>query len=233
MKKIIIGLVLSLSTSLMANGTTAQTQDGVKNYNTEHVEQFFYKKGMVDGTKLGYKQGYAEALEFAKKQLRLYAQKIKAYESGKYLKEHEGKITNPEIYQIKNGNEIKVIVRGCRIEKQLTPDEIINLPHYPIDGVGNPSFSYTNMDESNAPLFGESIPTDSADIIARDGNGFYGDRGSNPYLNDGSYYYLENSQAMRKQLSVLNYTYAIEDNKIKVIFSNENEKKSFMEKMGY
>jgi hypothetical protein len=224
-----------LLSGLLAGTAFAVDEESIKNYNTEHLNQFYYTKGFKEGVENGYKEGYKEALEFSKKQLRLYKDKIKALESGKYLKEHSGKITNPEIYQVKNGDTIKVIVRGCRIEKQLTPDEIIDLPHYPIDANCNNKFEYHNVEGENKPIFNSDLKgvTNSVDVMGRDGNGFYSDRASNPYTNENSYYYLENTSTLRKQLDVLNYTYAIEDNKIKVIFGNENERKSFLENMGY
>ena len=209
--------------------TLLYAADGVKEYDTEHIKQFYFNKGLREGAEKAYASGYKDGLLFAKKQMRLWATKIKANESGKYLKK---KITNPEIYQIKKGNEIKIIVRGCRIEKPLTPDEIIDLPHYPIDANGNSSFSYYNIDESaKSPLSQDTI-VNSADVMGRDGNGFYSNRPSQPYLNNSSYFYLNNSRAMRKKLDVLNYTYAIEDNKIKVIFSSEEEKDTFLNKLG-
>lgn len=216
-----------------AVGLLAQETD-VKNYNTEHIQQFYYKKGLRDGAEKGYKNGYRDALRASKKQLRLWATKIMALESGKYLKEYAGKITNPEIYQIKNGNEIKVVVKGCKIEKPLTPDEIIDLPQYPIDANGNYKFKYYNIDETaSSPLEDGNNITNSADVVGRDGNGFYSNRPSSPYANKASYYYLPNSRSMRKKLDVLNYSYAIEDNKIKVIFNSEKEKNSFLNKADF
>lgn len=214
--------------------SVAVADEEVKQYNTEHLEQFFYTKGLRDGIEKGYKQGYEEALAFAKKQMRLYSDKIKALEAGKYLKEYGGKITNPEVYQVKNGNSVNVIVRGCRIEKQLSPDEIIDLPHYPIDANCNNTFKYHNVEGDTNPIFNTNVNTgNSADVLSRDGNGFYSQRSSNPYSNNNSYYYLDNTSTLRNQLDILNYTYTIEDNKIKVIFSNENERSTFLKNMGY
>lgn len=226
MYKILLALSLATISSIASDKE-------IKTYNSEHLEQFFYKKGLRDGAEKGYKDGYRDAIRFAKKQLRLWGTKIRSLESGKYLKEYEGKITNPEIYQIKSGNEIKVIVRGCRIEKQLTPDEIIDLPIYPIDANGNYRFKYYNIDETARSPFDDTIHTNSADVIGRDGNGFYSNRPTNPYTNNASYYYLDNNRAIRKKLDILNYTYAIENNRLKVIFSSEDEKNKFLEKMGY
>ena len=203
----------------------------VKEYNTEHIEQFQYQQGFKDGARKAYKEGYRDALRFAKKQLRLWAKTIKAYEAGKYLKEYDKKITNPAIYQSKQGNTVKVIVRGCRIERQLSPDEILELPMYPIDTTGNGKFDYTNMDASDVNIFDKDTFTNSGDIVARDGDGFYSSRPTNPFTNNASFLYFPNTEQNRKKLTVLNYNYTIEDNKIKVIFRSKEERQFFIQKL--
>lgn len=211
---------------------TALLADEPKQYNTEHIEQFEYNRGFKQGIERGYKSGYADAIVFAKKQLRLYAKKIKALEAGKYLKEYDKKITNPAIYQTKQGNNINIIVRGCRIEKPLTPDEILELPLYPIDTSTNGQFSYSNADESNVNIF-DNTRSDSSDVLIRDGNGFFGSRPKSSFVNTDSFFYIENSAKNRKHLNTLNYSYAIENNRIKIVFKNSVEREAFIKNMGY
>lgn len=197
-----------------------------KSFDASGLLDMYYKKGLEQGAKDGYQKGYEDALELAKKRLRLYADKIKANESGKYLKEYGGKITNPEIYQLRDGNSINVIVKGCKIEKQLTPDEIIDLELFPIDG-DDMKFKYYNMTNNNVALFNEQNPansiTNSMDIFENDNDGFFKER---PSLNNSNkkYLYLPNSSNLRTKLSNLNYTYTIENNKIKLIYGSEREK---------
>lgn len=200
-----------------------------KAYDASGMLDMYYKKGLEVGAKNGYEKGYKDGLELAKKRLRLYSDKIKANESGKYLKEYGGKITNPEIYQIKDGNSINVIVKGCKIEKQLTPDEIIDLELFPIDG-DDMKFKYYNMTKDNISLFDEQNPTsfsggvtNSVDVFENDNMGYMRDR---PSLSNSNtkYVYLPNSNNLRTKLTNLNYTYSIENDRIKVIYGSEREK---------
>jgi len=202
-----------------------------KSYDASGMLDMYYKKGLEAGAKSGYKKGFTDGLELAKKRVRLYADKIKANESGKYLKEYGGKVTNPEIYQIRDGNSINVVVKGCKIEKQLTPDEIIDLELYPIDG-DEMKFKYYNMNKDNVALFDEQNPTsmnssggvtNSVDVFENDNMGYMRDR---PSLNNSNtkYIYLPNSNNLRTKLTNLNYTYTIENDKIKVIYGSEREK---------
>ena len=191
-------LLVLISTFLLS--TTSYSND--KSFDASGMLDMYYKKGLEAGAKSGYEKGYKDALELAKKRLRLYSDKVKANESGKYLKEYGGKITNPEIYQIRDGNSINVIVKGCKIEKQLTPDEIIDLELFPIDG-DDMKFKYYNMQKDNISLFDEQNPTsfggnvtNSVDVFDNDNMGYMKDR---PSLNNSNtkYIYLPNSNNLR------------------------------------
>ncbi len=224
-KKIIVLGAIVTATIVMA-------QEEPKQYNTEHIEQFEYKRGLKAGLEQGYKKGYKDALEFAKRQLRLYSKTIKAYEAGKYLKQYDKKISDPAVYQENQGGSVRVIVRGCRIVKPLTPDDIIELPMYPVDANGVAKFNFYNVDgTSNKNIFDNGTFTDSSDIVARDGNGFYASRPLDPYTNNASYIFLRNTASTRNQLSLLNREYTVEDNKIKVVFRNQEDRNNFMKRM--
>ncbi len=223
-KNILFGLLFSI-----VFATISFSND--KAYDSSGMLDMYYKKGLESGAKNGYDKGYKDGIELAKKRLRLYSDKIKANESGKYLKEYGGKITNPEIYQIKDGNSINVIVKGCKIEKQLTPDEIIDLELFPIDG-DDMKFKYYNMNKDNIALFDEQNPTsyggssgvtNSVDVFENDNMGYMKNR---PSLNNSNtkYMYLPNSNNLRTKLTNLNYTYSIENDRIKVIYGSEREK---------
>jgi len=94
-------------------------------------DKFFYDKGFSDGKKEGLRLGYDKAKKEILKKLKKRITAIKAMEAGKYLsKKH--KITAPEIYQVKKADgTLAVKVRGCRLEGELTPEEIIQLPSAP------------------------------------------------------------------------------------------------------
>jgi hypothetical protein len=224
MKKIKLSVLVILAV------TTLSAE--VKQYSTEHIEQFEYNRGLKHGMEKGYKTGYKDALEFAKRQLRLYGKTIQALEAGKYLKEYDKKITNPAIYQENQGGSVRVIVRGCRIAKPLTPDDIIELPIFPVDASGSSQFKFFNMDAtSNSNIFDSGTYTNSSDVVARDGNGFYSSRPLDPYTNNASFMYLGNTQSNRKQLELLNRAYTIEDNKIKITFKYKQDRENFIERI--
>ena len=214
-----------LLTALTLTAVTAFAGNDVKHYNTDNIEQFQYQKGLREGIERGYKEGYRDALEFAKKQLRLYKKKIEALEAGKYLKEYSGKITNPEVYQLKNGDSVKVIVRGCRIEKPLSPDEIIDLPI--LYGITDTTLK-THYE--NKPYNSSTFHTDTSDIVGRDGNGFYSNRPLDPYTDHASYIYIRNTSRNRAKLELLNRDFTVEDNRLKIKFYNEKDRKDFLKR---
>jgi len=215
--------------TLIITSSALYSQEQVRHYSTENIEQFQFSRGLKEGLEKGYKQGYRDALEFSKRQLRLYRKQIEAMEAGKYLKEYDRKITNPAIYQVREGNTVKVLVRGCKIARPLTPDEIIELPMYPVDAQGSSKFKYYNMDETgNSNIFDKTTFTNSSDIVARDGNGFYSTRPQDPYANNATYLYISNTQANRKKLELLNRDYTIEDGRIKITFNTQEDKSHFI-----
>jgi len=220
--------------TLIIASSALYSQDEVKQYSTENIEQFQFNRGLKEGLEKGYKQGYKDALEFAKRQLRLYRKQIEAMEAGKYLKEYDKKITDPAIYQVREGNTIKVLVRGCKIARPLTPDEIIELPMYPVDAHGSSKFKFYNMDATgNSNIFDDTTFTNSSDIVARDGNGFYSTRPQDPYTNNATYLYIKNTQANRKKLEILNRNYTIEDGRIKVTFNTKEDRRDFINRFRY
>lgn len=209
----------------------AENNPKINSYDIQPLLEMHYKKGLKDGAEKAYKEGYINGLEFSKKRLRLYSQKIKAYESGKYLKEYAGKISNPEIYQTKVNDGVKVIVNGCKIEKELTPDEIIDLVHFPMDANEKDKISYESENNLYMPIFDNYGVTNSVDIISRDKDGFNESRPSSPFEQKPSYLHLPNNRHTINKLNSLNYTYAIDGDNIKVIFSSEREKEALIQKL--
>jgi len=92
------------------------------------ADTFFYNKGFSDGKAEGMRLGYAKAKKEIMKKLKSRLRTIKAMEAGKYLsKKH--KITAPQIYQVRNSDgSLSVQVKGCRLEGELTTEEIVLLP---------------------------------------------------------------------------------------------------------
>lgn len=94
----------------------------------KELESFFYNKGYNDGLRDGVKKGAKKAFEKATRTMGKYEKKIKAMEMGKYLFKKQ-KITPPRLYQVQKADgSISVVVKGCKLEKQLSPNEILMLP---------------------------------------------------------------------------------------------------------
>jgi hypothetical protein len=110
-------------------------------YANPDADQFFYDKGFADGKKEGLRMGYAKAKKEMMKKLKRRVSSIKAMEAGKYLS-RKHKITAPEIYQIRNPDgTLSIKVKGCRLEKELTLEEIVRLPNSPEGAWDNEAIS--------------------------------------------------------------------------------------------
>lgn len=214
----------------------------VKKFDTQYLEEFNYTRGYKAGAKDGYALGYKQAIEFAERQLRLYKTKIEAYENGKYLKNYEGIITAPAVYQKVTKNGVQIIVEGCKISKPLTPDEILTSPIYPIDatrvrhfdarGAGTATLaSFPNMGSGSTPLYqpNNSSGANSFNVLnSSGGNGYFSQRPSS-HISKLSYYYLPNTKRVRQELDSGNYTYTISQGRVKIIFQSKAEKNKFLE----
>lgn len=194
--------------------------------NLEDIESFFYEKGLKDGIKKGYRQGYSEALGYAKSKLNRYSSKIRAIEYGKYLND---RISSPEVYQVKDkfGN-IKVIVKGCKFEKPLRADEIISLPIFPSDICSDRVISRVNYSNQLSGLQYSNDISNSANVIKRDDKLFSGRLKDTTSDNSRVFYYIPNQRFFRNKLSQLNMIYTIENDKIKVIFQDQQERDEFI-----
>lgn len=218
----LIFLVLMIS-SLNANSQIDST-------NISPMLEEYYKKGLKIGAEKAYKEGYIKGLMYADKKIRLWATKMKGNESGKYLKEYAGKIGSPNLYQTKHssGEGVSVVVKGCVIEKQLTPDEIIDLTPYPIDAIGNEKIDYINAPNASKEV-GHDISNSVADLS--NVSSFEESRPNNPYSSKKSYLYLPKNKSIANKLNDLNYAYAVENNSIKVVFNSEREKNILANKL--
>ncbi|HHO42405.1 MAG TPA: hypothetical protein ENN12_03495 [Epsilonproteobacteria bacterium] len=108
--------------------TPISANPAIEKVDEEGKETFFYNKGFRNGYKEGEKEGYKKGLAKAEAAISQYKKKIEALESGKYLTKRH-KVTPPRVYQQKNEDgTVSVVVKGCSIEKQLTPEEILMLP---------------------------------------------------------------------------------------------------------
>lgn len=229
MKKVFFYILGTLSITTV-NLQAEEISTKINTYDISPMLETYYKKGLADGSEKAYKEGFKSALLHAKKRLRLWENEISNFEKNKYLLEYDGKITNPEIYQSKfnMGEGVNVIVDGCKIEKQLTPDDIIDSKFFTHKLEKD---NYYNITSNTTDIFNNSV-TNGVDIISRDKNGFNEDRPSSPFGTNKAYLYLAKNKTVLEKLNVLNYAFAIENNRIKIILSSEKEKQQLLKKLG-
>lgn len=222
---------LILSGALVAGlcASDVEKNTDLNTMNLEQIESFFYEKGFKEGIASGYKTGYSDALNYAQARLLKYKDKIEAIEYGKYLTQ-KGKISAPELYQVydESGN-VEISVMGCRIERPLSPDEIISLPtlaqqHYYNQNMRS-SMEYGGM--KGKPIENGQLPNNSVDISLRDQSLFSGEMKTPDKDKAVYYYYIENNNFYRNKLDKMNYIYSVKGDKIKVIFPTRDEMEAF------
>jgi len=180
---------------------------------------YYYNKGYSEGKIVGYRKGFEAGKKEALKQLKRRLNEIKAMEAGKYLvKEH--KITAPKLYQVKQEDgSIKVVVKGCQLEKELTPEEIMMLPKVN-NIVGSDALSYSTKNDKKAISDSVYLPgVDTKSEIPH----------SPDEANRVTYLYLPNTEYYKKLLDSAGKPYAISyDGKIKVLFESNRDKNIFV-----
>lgn len=218
-----VSLILAGSLALHA-GT--ELKNDLSKMDLEDSQHFFYEKGYKDGVKEGYDKGYADALAYAKQRLRRYAKKIEAIENGKYLV-GIGKISPPEVYQVQDGDSIKVNIMGCRIEKPLSPDEIIGLPSAPEGSSVMTSGSGSDKPDVRTAEEDEVFKTNAVSITAHDRSIFSGNAHGIAADKGQHYYFVPNNRYYRQKLDQMGYVYAVKNSKLKVLFPSKRDMDDF------
>ena len=216
-------IVLILALTLGAHSLYAKKAD---------ADKFFYDKGFADGKKEGMRLGYEKAKKEILSKLKGRLNAIKAMEAGKYLsKKH--KITAPQIYQVKKPDgSLSVLVKGCRLEGELTPEEIVLLP--------KAENAYAGVSGANAEsLLPSTVETDRDTAGVSDGvfmPGVDTNRYDKPQLASSMtntvYKYLPNTEFYTKLLRSSGFPYTISNGgtNLKVRFSSEKEALTFMKR---
>lgn len=124
-------LLFSISLSFSSEDYIANSSRSIsETINEKTKEKAFYNKGFDDGFSNGEEIGYAKAVAANEKSIERYKNYIMSLEAGKYLSK-KGKITPPRIYQeSRSDGSISVTVRGCNIEGELSPEDILSFPSY-------------------------------------------------------------------------------------------------------
>jgi len=216
-------IVLIVALSLGTNSLYAKKAD---------ADKFFYDKGFTDGKKEGMRLGYEKAKKEVLAKLKGRLKAIKAMEAGKYLsKKH--KITAPQIYQVKKPDgSMSVLVKGCRLEGELTPEEIVLLPkaedaYAGLSGANAGSLLPSTVD----PVQGTAGVSDGVFMPGVDAN-----RYDKPQLASSMtstvYKYLPNTEFYTKLLRSSGFPYTISNGgtNLKVRFSSEREAIIFLKR---
>jgi len=191
----------------------------------QNKEKFFYNKGVTDGFAEGKRVGYEEAMKDAKASLDKYSNYIKSLESGKYLSQ-KGKITPPRIYQEKRADgSISVVVRGCNIEGELSPKDILMFPV-------TDSHSESDASSIGSPSGKPVMPSDSVYLAGVDYS-----KKSKP--TDGmsakktTFKTFVDNEFYRKLFRGAGLAFSIQPNsKIRVMFSSNDEADRFVNRHG-
>lgn len=215
------------ATLLIALAANLASADSTKLNTTKEIESFFYTKGYNDAKNKFYEKGYRDALKFAEKKLEEYRAKIKALEQGKYLLSKD-KITYPEVYQTTDSKgNIKVVIGGCKIEKPLTPSDIVKLPV--IDERVCGDYNALHGDEVHYVDSGK----DSENEPSVSNSVFLSERPSVDLPKKTSdetkieYRYFPNTQFYRNLLEKAGVIYSIYGDKLKALFDSREEARRF------
>lgn len=182
--------------------------------------EFYFEKGYKQGKSVGYKKGFEAGKKYFLKQLKKRMASIRAMEAGKYLIK-QYKITAPKVFQKKlRDGSIKVVVEGCKLEKELTPEEIMTLPTMPNDYKSSNTYEYNPNTNQKAVSNSVYLPgVDSNEEIPH----------GTEEVNNATYLVLPNTTYYKKLLDKEGKPYAIDNNgKIKVLFENNREKQLFI-----
>jgi len=196
------------------------------------ADKFFYDKGFTDGKVEGMRLGYEKAKKEVLGKLKSRLKAIKAMEAGKYLS-RKHKITAPQIYQVKKPDgSLSVLVKGCRLEGELTPEEIVLLPKA-TSQYGGEGDSIANAD-SLLPSTVSPAPHSKGVSNGVFVPGVDASRYDKPQLASSMistvYKYLPNTEFYTKLLRTSGFPYTISNGgtNLKVRFSSENEAITFL-----
>lgn len=233
-KKIGLGLmcVSVLSVNSFANKQTdyAHSSRSVsEKVDTNNKEKFFYNKGLSDGYEEGKKVGYQLAMRDARKAIKKYKRRIKALEAGKYLSK-KGKITPPRVYQKKRADgTIAVVVKGCSVEGELNPNDILSFPTYTGEDTGANAGSYVSSSTTSS---GSSSLSDSVELAGIDY--VQHRKPSSPLdIKKATFRVFEDTQFNRELFRGAGLPYSIQPNsQLRVMFPSNKDAEGFIQRHG-
>ena len=214
-----VALVAVFSTQIMASEDNPRTGD------IRDIEKFFYNQGVKESYNEAYAAGYAKAVKDALMALKRYEKLIQAREAGKYLSS-ENKLSSPEVYSIKTANGLQVKVRGCKIEKELTPADILRAPIANAKMFSEGDVDIYNETQGQNASDGSLAATNSVVINKRDTI-----QSEIPILPGNETHRAKrvynNTPTIRKALDANNIVYSVSDKKIRAVFSSNSSAENF------
>lgn len=211
-----IGLItVAFSIQLMASEDNPRTGD------IRDIEKFFYNQGVKESYNEAYAAGYTKAVKDSLMALKRYDQLIKAREAGKYLIAQD-KLSSPEAYLIESENGgLEIKIRGCKIEKELTPADILKAPLANARMFDNNEIDAYGENKSNIDTASNSVVISKRDTIQSEVPILPGNE------TQRSKRVYNNTPTIRKALDANNVVYSISDKKIRAIFSSSRTAEKF------
>jgi hypothetical protein len=175
--------------------------------------------------RLGYEKAKKEVLKKLKSRLNA----IKAMEAGKYLsKKH--KITAPQVYQVRKADgSLSVQVKGCRLEGELTPEEIVLLPKSE-SGYSDNTPNAESLYPSTLGAGGREQGISNGVFVPGIDSSAYSRPQMATRMTDTVYKYLPNTQFYVRLLRSSGYPFTITNGgtNVKVRFGSEQEALRFL-----
>lgn len=135
------------------------------------MQRFYYEQGYQDARAKSYEEGYKRAKdEFVNQILPRYANRIKAYEAGKYLME-EGKITYPKVFRYKGKDGYSVHIEAPVVEKAFDEKDLYMLPEISISKCETPTaqaVGVPNIDDVDYAQNSFNVPQRDDVTLSRD-----------------------------------------------------------------
>lgn len=206
----------------------AETSASVDLAGLNEMQRFYYEQGYQDARAKSFDEGYRQAKdEFTNKILPRYAQRVKAFEAGKYLVE-EGKITYPKVFRYRDKNGYSVHIEAPTVEKSFTEKDLYMLPEITMSHCNTADTQQASLDVASSA---DGYMQNSFDIPAKDDVTLGRDSAPEvrkekvvvhiPYKNEG----------LVQALDSYNINYSSTKDGLDLFFSNDSEKNDFCMKV--
>lgn len=203
---------------------SADTSASVDLAGLNEMQRFYYEQGYQDARAKSFDEGYRQAKdEFMNKILPRYAQRVKAFEAGKYLIE-DGKITYPKVFRYRDKNGYSIHIEAPTVEKTFSEKDLYMLPEISMTQCDSKA-QQTSL--SDVAVAAEGYSQNAFNIPMKDDVTLSRDSAPEvrkekvvahiPYKNEG----------LMQALDSYNINYSSTKDGLDLFFSNESEKNDF------